>query len=242
VHADPVPQVLPQAPQFSGSIDGFTHDPEHSARPLGQLATHWEPTQTSPTAQALPHAPQFFGSDVASAQIPEHSRSPSGQVHSPATQVRPAPHVLPHAPQFNGSRVTSTQPLPHSTNRFEHVATHDPFSQRGVLVGQALPHDPQLKASPSSDLQTPSQNAVPSGHAHCPPLQVCPEEQALPQPPQFSGSVSTSTHAFPHATCPGAWQAHKPETQLCAAPHARPHDPQLAGSERVSEQAPAQDV
>jgi hypothetical protein len=74
-----------------------------------------------------------------------------------------------------------------------------------------------------------------------PLLHVWPGPHAFPQPPQFFGSTSTSTHTLPHSLCSGP-QAQSPLMQMNPGPHAFPHPPQLLGSTVVSVHAPAQTV
>jgi len=74
---------------------------------------------------------------------------------------------------------------------------------------------------------------------HDPLVHTPPGGQALPQPPQFWGSTSTSTQTVPQRLCSG------PHTQVLfwqiePGPQALPQVPQLLGSTVVSVQAPPQ--
>jgi hypothetical protein len=50
--------------------------------------------------------------------------------------------------------------------------------------------------------QRPSHKVWPLGQLHCPPLQLCPVAQAVPQAPQFAGSIRVSRHVAPHSVWP----------------------------------------
>jgi hypothetical protein len=62
--------------------------------------------------------------------------------------------------------------------------------------------------------------------AHVPDQHVSPAAHALPQPPQFAGSVCSFVHAPPHAVVPGA-HAHLPFWHVSRAEHAASHPPPL---------------
>jgi hypothetical protein len=62
--------------------------------------------------------------------------------------------------------------------------------------------------------------------AQTPSLQTgVPAPQRTPHPPQFSGSVASSTHAFEQNDDPGA-HAHLPPRHPAPAAHVAPHAPQ----------------
>jgi len=63
-----------------------------------------------------------------------------------------------------------------------------------------LPHAPQLVGSLLRLTQAFTQFCVPAGQVevHLPAAQTWFAPQAMPQPPQFSGSISVFTQALPH--------------------------------------------
>jgi hypothetical protein len=62
--------VVPQAPQFDGSVCTLVQAPPQSVRPAAQLTVHFPWEQTCPAAQAIPQPPQFFGSPRVSVHTP----------------------------------------------------------------------------------------------------------------------------------------------------------------------------
>jgi hypothetical protein len=79
---------------------------------------------------------------------------------------------------------------------------------------------------------------------HCPPVQLWPLVQTLPQPPQLVESVWVFTQAPPQRVWPAGqpppWQ--RPLTQLWPAPQLFPQPPQLNGSICAFTHAPSQQV
>jgi hypothetical protein len=63
--------------------------------------------------------------------------------------------------------------------------------------------------------------------AHTPPPQVSPAVQALPQPPQFCGSVCSSTQLVPQIVLGAGQVMQLPLTQLWAITQATPQAPQF---------------
>jgi hypothetical protein len=57
----------------------------------------------------------------------------------------------------------------------------------------ALPQAPQFWTSWETDLHTPSHEVCPGGQVQRPPLQILPDAQMLPHPPQLRGSAAAST-------------------------------------------------
>jgi len=104
----PVAQVVPQAPQLSGSFPlVFTHEPfGHIVVPPLQLVAQLPPLQTWPDGQALPQPPQLALSCVM--QLPLQLSRPAWHWQDPLWQVCPAVQALPHAPQFCGSDAAFT--------------------------------------------------------------------------------------------------------------------------------------
>jgi len=103
---------------------------------------------------------------------------------------------------------------------------------------QGLPHAPQLATSVCSSTHAPLQEvcpggqqfpfeaASPLGQTHAPLWQTAPLAQALPQPPQWSGSVSGSTQAWPHLSA----HVHVPAVHTSPAPAVVAHHSSTAGS------------
>jgi hypothetical protein len=61
-------------------------------------------------------------------------------------------------------------------------------------VSHALPQAPQWAFSVKRFVHQPAQLVKPDAHSHLPMLQIEPEGQTLPQPPQLMLSVSKKTH------------------------------------------------
>lgn len=79
-----------------------------------------------------------------------------------------------------------------------------------------------------------------AGHAHSPPTQVEPVEQALPQAPQWLTSLETSVQAPLQAWLPEE-QEQLPFSQATPSGQALPHRPQLFGSDAsVTQSLPPQ--
>jgi hypothetical protein len=57
---------------------------------------------------------------------------------------------------------------------------------------QALPHEPQFWKSVDRLTQVPLHRTYPAGQVHVPLTQLSPEAQAVPQAPQWFGSVCRS--------------------------------------------------
>jgi hypothetical protein len=69
------------------------------------------------------------------------------------------------------------------------------------------------------------------------------EPQAAPQPPQWAGSQSVSTHAPEHSVVPvGQSSTHDPPEQIWSLGQATPQPLQLSGSTSVSTQTDPQRV
>jgi hypothetical protein len=62
---------------------------------------------------------------------------------------------------------------------------------------------------------------------HSPREHLCPPTHDLPQPPQFPGSLWSSTHVPAHDIRPPA-HAQVPDAQTVPPPHASPQAPQLS--------------
>jgi hypothetical protein len=63
-------------------------------------------------------------------------------------------------------------------------------------------------------------------------MQVSPVSHGLPQRPQCSPDVDTSTQPPPQSSCPSGHVAigrQEPDSHVSSEAHAIPHEPQLAG-------------
>jgi hypothetical protein len=93
----------------------------------------------------LPQAPQLFASLETSAHVPEQSSVPCGQTHCEFWQTRRPAHLSAQSPQWFLSEVRSAQVLPHCVRPGAvHCAEHVPSLQRGRVLGQRVPQEPQL--------------------------------------------------------------------------------------------------
>jgi superoxide dismutase, Fe-Mn family len=138
-----------------------------------------------------------MGSVRTSAQAPAQLVWPAAQLawQVPFAQAGVAPeHTVPHAPQFAGS-VFGFEHLP-PQSMVPLGQPHAPITH-ACVAGHALPQPPQLAASVLVLMQRPSQNAVPIGQldSQPPPRHTWPGSQALPQAPQFFGSLEVSPQA-----------------------------------------------
>jgi hypothetical protein len=110
----PRPQMLPQRPQWFGSVAVSTHRPTHNA--IGHpLVRHVPSMHAWPLAQRLPHDPQFALSERESTQVPPQIKSGArhpGGAQTPSRQISPEAHAWPQRPQLRWSDPNSTQPAP----------------------------------------------------------------------------------------------------------------------------------
>jgi hypothetical protein len=163
---------------------------------------HFPPRQASPWLQTVLQAPQLKRSVAVSTHERPHCLSPAVQVvtQRAAWQSSPVAHLAPHLPQLLGSLSRLLQA---------------PVVQRssGLLQAQALPlHDssveqavaqvPQWVRSRVRSMQLPPQLVSPPPQVvpQTPALQTLPASQVRPQPPQFEGSLLSSTHLSPQRT------------------------------------------
>ena len=220
----PVPQELPQPPQFNGSLSRSVQVPpqhpgfvplKHEAPQDPQLSKSCEPSEQlllqqsgrSPP-QPLPQPPQLLASLVVATHAPSQAVGKGSvqviaPVHWPFVHAAP-PQSLSHAPQFCESLSVSVQP---------------PSQQLGeVPIVQVVLQLPQLLMSLAMSVQ-------PVSPQH--PGVVNPSTvQSFPQPPQLLTSVVVSEH--------------DDEQQLWVPVHALPHVPQFFASDEVSSHIPAQ--
>jgi hypothetical protein len=126
---------------------------------------------------------------------------------------------------------------------------------------QLVPHAPQLLESVCRSVHAVGHSDVPLGQTHAPAEQIPPGKQAMPQLPQFCGSVDVSEQRSSQQlsdelqNAVGVIDGHPPHevgcdksTQLPSQhpggfpPHCRPQTPQFIGSYPVSTHAPAHGV
>jgi len=190
--------VLPQPPQFSGSVLVFTHEEPHVRVPTGHVMTQ------APAAQRgvlPPHitggAPHAVGSLAGFLHPPLPSETVGGrQTQALATQYSSSLHVFPGVPQFDGSRVVSTQRPPTIVRGAGHEQTPDvqvpPAKQR-------LPQRPQFAVSmvTSTQLDPHARRLPPQSQA--PETQVAVAGHEFPHRPQLASSLETSTQLPPQA-------------------------------------------
>jgi hypothetical protein len=184
-------------------------------------ATHRLLTQVSSGAHGMPQPPQFCGSAVVSVHPSEqHVRLPlqagpplqaTVDLHLPATQLSPEAHGMPQPPQFIGSVDVSVQPseqhvwLPLQVGSpWQEGPDWHLLSTQVSPGAQTWPQLPQLFASVDVSSQPVEQHWSSGGHAgpplhmtgkmQLPPLHVALGGHALPQEPQFLGSLLVSAH------------------------------------------------
>jgi hypothetical protein len=229
-------------------------------------------TQVSPAGQTTPHPPQFFGSVAVLVHIASQQTSPVAQTphvggwQMPPAQLSPVGQAFPHLPQLFGSVSMSVQPV------WQHcstpVQTGPPLHDIGGVhtppthvspVAQTSPHPLQFFGSVlvsvhplGQHCSTPVQTGPPlqvAAALQTAPTHVSPGAQAMPHPPQLSGSVSMSVHPLAqHCSAPrhGGWPLHVvPGMQLLSehwlpGGQTSPHPPQLFGSVVVSVHPSAQ--
>ncbi len=198
--------------------------------------------------QTVPQAPQLRGSVWVLVQLPAHSVSPEAQVarHTPAEQTCPAPQALLHAPQLARSLwVFTSQPFTALPSQLakpvsQVVSWHAPLVHADAPLEkrQVKPQAPQLLTLVSAVSQPlpalPSQSPKPALHWNAQrPAQkgvaLAGRAQALPQAPQFAGSLARSRQAPVQSVWPETQVATQaPAAQRCPAPQALPQAPQLA--------------
>jgi len=134
LHACPLGQAVPQAPQFIRSVLMSTQPPEHSVSPPVQESLQAPSEHTCPAGHTVPHAPQLATSLPVSMQVPPHAARPAWHPHTPALQVVPAGHALPQLPQLELLVSNETQLVPHGI-----CPTSHPDAPPVVLVLGATP-------------------------------------------------------------------------------------------------------
>ena len=173
---------------------------------------------------------------------------PDPQVASPAPQAFrqlplehtvPAGQRLPQPPQWSKLFERFTQYPPQSVKGLAQAVTQVPPLQSGVAPGQMWPQLPQLEGSSTRMVQTwlpwPPQWVKLPWQVQAPAEQAWYGPQAVPQAPQFAGSVCRLVQAVPHRSGvappqPTVLATHAPEEQSWPAGQAVPQAPQFAGS------------
>ena len=227
-------QIVPQAPQFSGSVVVSRHSPAQHALPLGHAApvppqTHIPPTQLSPSAQERPTSPQLRGS-VDSDRHPQDI--PSCKHISPARHWSNCPHMqraaippvgIEQALARPGSQA-KPQPL-----QLPNAVSLRPSIPNGEAVETQLEPQQRCDAEHSGrHIEGGRESAIPLSAgppAQTPATQICPAAQACPQRPQFRASDWVLTHIPSQQVGANPMQAGSHVAPLPAHPTAKsPHD------------------
>jgi hypothetical protein len=106
---------------------------------------------------------------------------------------------VPQAPQLFESVAVFVQAVPHWVCPELQLELHWLLLQTGADDGQTFPQLPQLFAS---DVTHDEPHSIPDEQVHFPAWQLCPDEQTVPQAPQFRLSVWTSRQVPPHSSWP----------------------------------------
>jgi hypothetical protein len=191
-------QRFPQRPQFAGSVDGSTHAPLHSVRPVPQLETHVPLSQTWPAAHARPHPPQLAGSLRVSMHRPVHSARPPVQLQRPAAQAWSRRHAAPQTPQCSGFVCRSTQAAEQLVRPPVQVEAQVDSVQTSSVM-QRRPQAPQLNGSVERSTQAELQIDHPGRH---PPESASPASASGRAP--SDQSVSPVAHDPSSETAPRA--------------------------------------
>lgn len=185
-HIWPAPHVLPHDPQLPSSVCVLTHaNPPQSVRPSAQSMVQTLPSQLATPlpcvgpGQLVPQLdPQLLGSELSTHALL--------QAWAPGRQVYP--HVVP--PVHVGVAFAGAAHVPHAAptpQLFGSLLAAQlallPVPQRWSLALHVKPQTP-----PAEQVDVPPVTA-----GHC-----------VLQPPQWLGSVCSSTHEAPHRLSPGA--------------------------------------
>ena len=198
-----------------------------------QLVAHVPRVQTWPAAHARPQAPQLAPSLLTSTHLPAHAMVGARHTQTPSAHAEPVPQTTPHAPQFDVSLSTETHAPPQSTKpagQTHFAKTHERppphTTPQAPQLAELLVRSTQLwPQAEKGGIQPPTHDPARQKPALL--------GQALPQPPQFCGSLSSERQTPPQTTVP-AGQAHAPEMHDWPPPQARPQPPQWFGSVAVS--------
>ena len=198
-----------------------------------QLVAHAPRVQTWPAAHALPQAPQFAPSWLTSTHLPAQDVVGVRHVQTPSAHAAPGPQTTPHAPQFDVSLSMETHAPPQSAKPAGQ--THFEATQERPPP-HTTPQAPQLAESlvRSTQLWPQAEKGGVQPPTHDPAWQKpALLGQALPQAPQFCGSLASERQTPSQTTVP-AGQAHDPEMHDWPPPQARSQLPQWFGSVAVS--------
>jgi hypothetical protein len=198
-----------------------------------QLVAHVPPLQTWLAPQARPQPPQFAASAVTSTHLPAQDVVPVRHVQTPSAHAEPGPHTTPQAPQFDVSLSMDTHTPPHSNRpagqtHFENAHERPP--------PHTTPQAPQLAESRvrSTQLWPHAEYGGVQPPTHAPAWQKAAAlGQALPQAPQFRGSLASERQTPSQRIVP-VGQAHAPEMHDPPPPQTRSQLPQWFGSVAVS--------
>lgn len=132
VHAPPaqvpVPQLVPQVPQFFGSVVRLTQvPPQLSGVAVGQV--HAPLVHVAPVGHFVVHEPHAVTSLERSTHAVPQFTLPAGQTQRPAVQVDPVGQTLPHEPQLLESVCVLTQAPPQVFGLSVGHAPHTPLTQ-----------------------------------------------------------------------------------------------------------------
>jgi hypothetical protein len=152
-----------------------------------------------------------------------------------------AAHARPQAPQLAGLVCVSTQTLPHRIWGLEQAQA--PFAQVAPPEQVRL-QAPQWLFEVCRWTHAPPQLVRPAAQlaAHAPALHAWPAGQAVPQAPQFIGSLAASTHFVPPQSRVPAGQTQALPLQICGAAQVLPQLPQFPPLDVRFTHAPAHGV
>jgi hypothetical protein len=181
--ASPFAQIVPQTPQFCGSVLVSTQELPHCVSGGWHMGgvTHFRLWQTWPVLQ----------------QMPLQSTWPTGQVFTqlPVAHDWFAAQVRLQPPQFCGSRFVSTQTPLQLVKPAVQPVMQLPWLQK-VPDAQGWLQLPQLLLSCDGSMQMPLHSSWPEGQPQLPCWQLWPVPQAWPHDPQLRASVFVLTQAF----------------------------------------------
>ena len=240
----PAEQGWLQPPQLSGSVWVSAHRlPQRLSLERHVVAHTPEPLQSSPAGQGLLQPPQLSGSVLVFVQRLLHRLSLDRQVvaHTPEPlQNSPAGQGWLQPPQLSGSVWVFVQRPLHRLSLARQVVAHTPEPLQSLPAGQGWLQTPQFALSvwrfvQRAEAPEPQAFGTAAGQVQLLPEQLWPPGQAVPQPPQFCGSLVTSVHLLEQSFSPATQTtAQLLDTQLSPAGHALAQPPQLRASLVVS--------
>ena len=246
-------QVVPQLPQWVGAACSFVQallppqwplaqdvEPLQSCCPVGQPQE--PPEHEAPVSQGWPQAPQLSGSVWRFVHRLPQSISDDRQevTQVPELHVYPAEQGWLQPPQLSGSVWVFVQRPLHRLSLARQVVAHTPEPLQSLPAGQGWLQTPQFALSvwrfvQRAEAPEPQAFGTAAGQVQLLPEQLWPPGQAVPQPPQFCGSLVTSVHLLEQSFSPATQTtAQLLDTQLSPAGHALAQPPQLRASLVVS--------